>query len=211
MYCCTLATIYSVSIFAPTIISQLQPGQTPRHAQVLVVPIFATASVGSLTAAYASVKLQHRAGFAVFGYCLSIVGSSILVDQARYDTASRYAALFLMATGGYISLPMLWTMLASNVIGSYKIGFAVALEVGLGNLGGIASALVFQGKQAPEYSEGYRALIIMSCLAAGLVVVYTTLLFLENRARDAGMRDHRLLGADADQLGDRHPSFRFRY
>lgn len=106
-YCCTLVTIYSVSIFAPTIISQLQTNQTPRHVQALATPMFATASVGSLTAAYASNKLKHRAGLALFGYCLSMARSSILMNQAHYGTASRYAALFLMATGGYISLPML--------------------------------------------------------------------------------------------------------
>lgn len=102
-------------------------------------------------------------------------------------------------------------MLVNNVSGTYKIGIAVALEVGLGNLGGIASALVFQGKQAPLYTQGYHTILYMSITAACLVVVYAVGLWIENRARDAGKRDHRLSHPDIDNFGDDHPHFRYGY
>jgi hypothetical protein len=106
---------------------------------------------------------------------------------------------------------MLWTMLVNNVSGSYKTGFAVAMEVGLGNFGGIASALVFQGMQAPKYSEGYKTILAMSCVAAVLVVLYTLALWRENKARDAGKRDGRLMDPDVDSFGDDHPLFLYGY
>lgn len=211
MYCCTTVTVYSVSIFAPTIINQFREGQSPREVQALVIPIFSSALVACLAAAYASDKLKHRAGFALFGYCLAITGSVILMDQAWYNVHVKYAALFFLATGVYVSLPMVWTMLVNNVSGAYKIGFAVGLEVSLGNFGGIASALVFQGSQAPAYADGYKTLTVMSCVAASLVIFYSCFLYLENRARDAGKRDHRLSDDDVDNLGDDHPSFRYSY
>jgi hypothetical protein len=33
----------------------------------------------------------------------------------------------------------------------------------------------------------------------------------ENKKRDRGERDYRLVGEDADNLGDDHPHFRFTY
>ncbi|KAG8167310.1 hypothetical protein KVR01_002999 [Diaporthe batatas] len=150
--------LYSVAIFAPTIINQFEKGQSPQHVQALVIPILASALAACLSAAHASDKPKHRGGRGT-------------------AACARYAALFLMAAGVYVSLPMVWTMLVNNVSGAYKVGFAVGLEVGLGNFGGIASALVFQGSQAPGYADGYKTLAVMSCVAAFLVVLYTCLLY----------------------------------
>ena len=209
--CCTTVTVYSVAIFAPTIIKQFDPTSSARHVQALVIPIFVAATAGCLATAYASDKLKHRSSFALFGYLLIIIGAAILINQAHVSRNVKYGALYFLAVGGYISLPMLWTMLVNNVSGSYKIGYAIAMEVGLGNFGGIASALVFQGKQAPKFDTGYKTILGMSVAAAVLVIVYTLALWTENKARDAGKRDHRLSDPDIDNLGDDHPHFRYGY
>jgi hypothetical protein len=112
-----------------------------------VIPIFVAAAVGCLAAAYASDKLKHRCSFALFGHFLIIIGASILINQTHVSANVKYGSLYFMAVGGYISLPMLWTMLVNNVSGSYKTGYAIAMEVGLGNFGGIASALVFKANR----------------------------------------------------------------
>jgi len=147
MVCCTTVVAYSVAIFAPTIINQFQPHQSARHVQALVIPLFVVATVGCLGTAFASDKLRIRSVFAIFGYCLTLIGSIIMVKQHTASTNLKYGALFFMATGSYISLPMLWSMLVNNVSGSYKIGFAVALEVGIGNVGGICGWRIRRGMQ----------------------------------------------------------------
>jgi sugar phosphate permease len=211
MYCCTTVTVYSVAIFAPTIISQYAPDQSARHVQALFIPIFIAAAVGCLAAAYASDKLKHRSGFAIFGYLMTIAGFAIMTNQKHFSTHVKYGSLYLMATGAYISLPMLWTMLVNNISGSYKTGFAVAVELGIGNIGGIASALIFQQKQAPLYTLGWKTSLGMTCSAAGLVIIYTFMLWRENKARDAGKRDHRFSSPEIDNMGDDHPEFRYGY
>jgi len=211
MACCTTVTAYSVSIFAPTIISQFEPGKSPRHVQALAIPIWVAAMVGCLTTAYASDKLKHRSSFAFLGYIFTIIGASLLINQHHINTHTKYGALFFMAVGSYISLPMLWVMLMNNVSGSYKMACAVAIEVGLGNIGGIASALVFQGKQAPLYTLGYHTVLYMSVVAAALVVIYTVALWFENRIRNTGKRDYRLSEPDVNNAGDDHPYFRYVY
>jgi len=211
MACCTTVVAYSISIFAPTIINQFKPHQSPRHVQALVIPLFVTATVGCLAAAYASDKLRIRSIFAISGYCLTLTGTVIMVNQDDASTDLKYAALYFMATGAFIALPMLWTMLVNNVSGSYKIAFAVALEVGIGNIGGIISAWMFRGANRPRYIAGYRTLMGMTLGAICLVCGYTFALWFENKARRAGKRNHRLLFPDVDNLGDDHPEFRYGY
>lgn len=101
-------------------------------------------------------------------------------------------------------------MLANNVTGSYKIGSAVALEVG-GTWELLLRRRYSRESRRLRMLKGRVFLVIMDCVAVGIVVVYTAFLFLENRARDAGKRDHRLLAPDAYEPGDKHPHFRFRY
>jgi len=134
-----------------------------------------------------------------------------MINQNNLSVHIKYGALYFMAVGTYISLPLLWTMMVNNVSGSYKTGFAIALQVGIGNFGGIASALVFQGKQAPLYSAGYKTILWMTVAAMVLVVGYTAALFFENKARDAGKSDYRLADPDVDNLGDDHPHFRYGF
>ena len=134
-----------------------------------------------------------------------------MINQDHVSSNVSYGALYFLAVGSYISLPMLWTMLVNNISGSYKIGYAIAMEVGLGNVGGVASALVFQGSQAPKFDTGYKTILGMSCAAFALVVIYTAALVMENHARDAGKRDDRLSDPDVDNLGDDHPRFRYGY
>lgn len=106
---------------------------------------------------------------------------------------------------------MLWSMLVNNVSGTYKIGYTVALEVGIGGVGGIISAWVFRGANSPLYVEGYKTILSMSCVAIGLVFVYTSALWFENKARDEEKRDYRLTELDIDNLGDDHPESRYGY
>ncbi|KAF4635526.1 hypothetical protein G7Y89_g2567 [Cudoniella acicularis] len=113
--CCTTVTLYSVAIFAPTIISQFSANQSPRHVQALTIPIFVAASVGCLAAAYASDKTKHRSAFVLFGYSLTIVGAGILMNQEHFNVHVKYGALYFMEVGSFISLPMLWTMLVNNM------------------------------------------------------------------------------------------------
>lgn len=85
------------------------------------------------------------------------------------------------------------------------------MQVGLGNFGGLASALIFQGKMAPFFTTGYSTALGMTVLAAVLVAVYTGALWWENKQKADGKRDYKLTSEDKDSLGDEHPSFKFGY
>jgi len=83
--------------------------------------------------------------------------------------------------------------------------------IGLGNAGGLVSSNVFFQEESPYYQTGYGTSLALLILTSVAAVVFYVGLKRENAKRDAGERDHRLQLADADNLGDDHPSFRFSF
>jgi sugar phosphate permease len=181
------------------------------YVQALVIPIFIASAVATLLVSYASDKLRHRYAFAMLGWLLTLIGLVIMIEQRSVSTKAKYGALYLISIGGYISVPQLWTLLVNNTSGRYKVAFAIAIQMGLGNVGGIISASTFGGKQAPFYEVGYKVNLGLVCVAMALCTGYVGGLYLENKARDQGKRENRLRESDADNLGDDHPNFRYGY
>lgn len=95
--------------------------------------------------------------------------------------------------------------------GHYKRSVSSAVMIGFGNIGGIIASNIFITNEAPAYPVGYGVslgLIWMTALACtGLLLGLRA----ENKRRDRGERDWRLTSAEADNLGDDHPHFRFTY
>lgn len=213
IYIGTCATTYSVNLFGPTFVQTLYPHSSPRHIQILVVPILLASAVGALTTAYLSDRLRHRFAFAQSGYLLSAIGFVILLVQRDVDKGVRYLALYFVEVGSYISLPLLWSIMANNVSGKYKIAIATGLQIGLGGTGGIITSLIFPATEAPLYKKGFAVCLGLLMMAAVLLVVFVVGLAVENRKRIRGGRDYRLglPGEEVGNLGDDHPGFRFVY
>lgn len=204
-------TSASVGIFTPTIVSGISAHQDPRHVQVLCIPVFIAAAASSLAASFLSDHFKHRTGFALFGYVMIIPGAIILLNEDHVNAHTRYGAVYLLACGIYIALPIILTILPNNVSGTYKTGIAIAIQTSIGNLGGLASTLCFASTKAPSFVLGYTTIVWMTCCAAFLLIIYALFLWTENRARAAGKRDYLLEREDVDTLGDMHPSFRYTY
>ncbi|GKU22910.1 unnamed protein product, partial [Fusarium langsethiae] len=143
----------------------------------------------------------------------STIGYVILLNMMSVNVGVRYFSLFCIVGGGYIAQPIVLVWLSNNMSGHYKVGVASAMQVGIGNSGGIIASNMFITSQAPTYHLGFG-------LGLGLVwlCVLSSLIFLfyirrENRLRDEGKRDDRynLPDDEKNNLGDDHPSFRFTF
>ncbi|KAL2355839.1 major facilitator superfamily domain-containing protein [Cryomyces antarcticus] len=214
VYIGTCNSTYSINLFAPTIVQQLNPNFSPRHVQALVIPIFAVSALAALLSALGSDKLRHRYGFAMGGYLISGIGFVVLLAQHHVAVGVRYMALYFVSAGSYVTLPLLWTLLANNVAGQYKVSIAAALQIGLGNSGGIIASLIYTKQQAPFYSTGYDVSFALLLFSALLLTLFVLGLRWENEKRNAGGRDYRITDLPAEEvenLGDDHPDFRFVY
>ncbi|RYP53002.1 hypothetical protein DL768_001940 [Monosporascus sp. mg162] len=104
-------TGYSTTFFMPTILKEF--GWTAKSAQVHTIPVYAVCAVGMLAAAWASDRVRHRYGFVMVGVVISTFGYGVLLSQsaspqlsAYPSSEAKYAAVFLAALGGYISMPL---------------------------------------------------------------------------------------------------------
>lgn len=211
MYLGIVTTSYSGAFFTPTILKQM--GWTSIHAQVMSIPIFIVATVLALTAALLSDYLKHRFTFIIAGCLVATVGYAILLSMESVPVGARYFAVFAIVGGGYIAQPITLGWLSNNLAGHYKRGAGAALQVGVGNIGGIIASNIYLEGQAPTYHLGFGlglALVWFCVLAA---VVFLLYIMRENKLRNAGKRDDRynLPEEERNNMGDDYPAFRFTY
>ncbi|KAL8944090.1 MAG: hypothetical protein Q9216_000681 [Gyalolechia sp. 2 TL-2023] len=202
---------YGTSFFTPTILQQL--GWTSIKAQVYSIPIYAVSAMAAVATAFLSDRLRHRYLFCMIGICVNSAGYIILLAQNGLPVVVRYIAVYLITIGGYISQPLTLVWLNNNLGGHYKKGIGAALQIGLGNLGGVVASNIYIPSQAPTFPVGFGTSLALEWLTAIGCTVFLIGLILENRKRRRGERDDRynLSKAEQDNLGDDHPTFRFVY
>lgn len=211
MYFGIVNTGYATSFFTPTILKQL--GWTSIRAQVMSIPIYIVATVIALATAFASDKLRHRFAFTLAGCTIATVGYVILICQKSVPVGARYFALYAITGGGYMTQPILMGWLSNNMAGHYKQSIAAAMQIGLGNCGGLVASNVFFDEEAPLYPTGFGVSLGMVWICGVSCVVFFAWLWRENREREQGKRDYRYQWPTEElgNLGDDHPGFRFTY
>ncbi len=216
IYICVTTTGYATNFFIPTILKEF--GWTSASAQIHTIPVYAVGTVVTLFCAWWSDRIQHRYAFTIGGITLAVIGYIILLCQGHagekhnpIPVGVRYMSIFFITSGNYIAQPLAVVWLANNMGGHYKRSFGAALQIGVGNVGGIIGSNIFLSNQAPYYKTGYGT--GMGLLVAGAVFcsIFYFGMMRENKIRDAGGRDDRLLLPEAElkNLGDDHPSFRY--
>ncbi len=209
-------TGYATNFFIPTILNQF--GWVASSAQIHTIPVYVVGAVLTLFCAWWSDRIQHRYAFTMGGLTLAVVGYIILLCQGPLKgpnkgipVGARYMAIFFVVSGNYICQPLAIVWLANNMSGHYKRSFAAALQIGIGNVGGIIGSNIFLSQEAPYYKTGYGTGMGMLLFGMLLCTVFFFGVRYENKLRDQGKRDDRLLlpREEVCNLGDDHPRFRF--
>ncbi|KAI4161153.1 MAG: hypothetical protein L6R39_000113 [Caloplaca ligustica] len=211
MYLGCAANGYAGAFFTPTILKQL--GWTSTKAQLYTIPIYALSAAVAVGTAFLSDRFRHRYAFCMLGVVVNSAGYAILLVQKHVPVNVRYVALYFTTVGGYITQPLALVWMNNNLGGHYKRGIGAAMQIGLGNLGGIVASNIYITSQAPTFPVGFGTTLALSWLTALGCTAFVLGLRWENKRRERGGRDYRynLPKAEQDNLGDDHPSFRFVY
>lgn len=115
----------------------------------------------------------------------------------------KYAGTFLLASGVYPNIPGVtvvsctltavissltdtflhqWT--GNNIGGSTKRSVGMAMQVGVGNLGGVLSAYMYLPRDSPRYRKGHTGLVVLELGGCVLAVLMSGYLRWENGRRD---------------------------
>ncbi|KAK4173469.1 putative MFS transporter [Triangularia setosa] len=201
--------LYSISLFLPTIISNLSftdPSQIIKN-QLLSVPPYAVAAFVTIAVGVFSDRYRKRGIYNMGLSCLGVFGFILLA--ASSNPIVQYLGSFFGTVGVYASIPLTIAWVANNTDGTYKRGIVLGLVIGWGNLNGLVSCNLWFG--APRFLAGHITVIgyLVICLGLGSYML-RRYLFFQNLDREQGVLDYRLTGLteeEIEDLGDANPEF----
>ncbi|KAJ5585291.1 high-affinity nicotinic acid transporter [Penicillium hispanicum] len=202
-----LGPIYGISLFLPTIIKDL--GYQSTQAQLLTIPVYVAGAIVALLSAYLSDRMGKRSSFLLCLLTVAIVGYiMMLCGAAKDEPGVVYAGVFVTVAGLYSAFPGNIAWISNNVAGDYKKSVALAIHVGCGNLGGAITSNIYRSQDSPKFILGHS--VSLALVAVAFIAVTTLRLGyrLENKRRER-LNEGDSQKEDAEDLGDKAPSFRY--
>ncbi|EAQ91529.1 hypothetical protein CHGG_03464 [Chaetomium globosum CBS 148.51] len=211
VYWGVVCPLYGISLFLPTIIRHL--GYQSSEAQLMTVPIYITAAILAVVAADFSDRVGKRSPFIVGFLLVMAVGFSMCIaTDPKEQPRVVYAGVFVAACAIYPAFPGVIAWLSNNLSGSLKRSVGMAVQIGVGNLGGAMASNFYRARDAPRYRLGHG--LELGFIGAGvvasliLVVGYTT----ENKKRARRIEEGALDSYTPQELsekGDRAVTYRY--
>ncbi|GAA5959743.1 hypothetical protein JCM8115_004847 [Rhodotorula mucilaginosa] len=199
-------TLYSLSLFLPTIIAQL--GYASWRAQLMTVPVYAAAFACIMLSAWISHRVRQRGSIIVAAGAVAIVGYIVLLTT--HTAGARYAGAFIAVAGIYSANGLLLSWPSENVSPQTKRAVSSGMQIFIGDVGAIVGVLVFRPSLAHDF---YRIPQGISILYTGLGMVLAAVLSITmaranrngNAARAAAKER-----AGVPAIGDRAREYRFQ-
>ena len=146
----------------------------------------------------------------IVGFALVI---GLTVNPSLYAIPGlRYMALFLAVTVVSPSRPLLLRWMMSNSTPGAERAVATAMCVSVGTTSAYIASWTYTFKDTPKYLVGHSTNLVFAMLTVASCGFYWLYCASENKRRDRGERDHRLVGlslAEQQALGHLHPAFRY--
>ena len=158
--------LYGISLFLPTIINNL--GYVSSTAQLMTVPIYIVAAILAVIVAYISDRVGKRSPFILGFLLMMIVGFSMCISTSNPRVV--YAGVFIAACAIYPAFPGVISWLCNNLAGSYKRSAGMAIQIGVGNLGGVSPASLL-----------YKVVLVLLVVVDFLSSVLTRISWLSHR------------------------------
>lgn len=155
-----MAPAYGITFFLPTILNDF--GYSVPISQLLTVPIFVIATIIMIVVAHFSDTMKMRSSFIIAMECVGLVGYIIQITNASAGT--KYFGTYLAVIGLYAGVPCVVGWLANNLHGKYKRAVGMAIQVGMGNLGGIIASYIFRVQDEPRFILGFAVAIGFMCI-----------------------------------------------
>ncbi|KAK2775875.1 transmembrane transporter [Colletotrichum kahawae] len=165
LYCFTTTTAYSVSIFSPSFVKAFHPELSAADIQAQIVPIFVVAAVACLVTAFAADRLNHRSAFGLVGFVFTIIGYAVLRKSQHESSSVTMMALYFIAFGTFITLPMIWILTIQNLQTPFQRAIGSGFVVGVGNTSSYISAWIFKTSDGPYYERGMTISMILVIIA----------------------------------------------
>ncbi|KAF7188316.1 MFS-type transporter cnsO [Pseudocercospora fuligena] len=206
---------YGLKFTMPSITKSM--GYTSSQAQLMTIPPYVAGAISAIVLSKLSDHFQWRAIFIFGQMSVALVGFCILLPLAP-NIASQigpcYFAVMLICIGQYPTNPAGSAWISSNLAGDTKRAMGIALNICLGNSGGIVGSYIFLDNEAPGYPTGFGIGLGFAAATLVCVVCLEFSYWRINKSREKLDEDEVRREYNDEQLarlGDKSPLFRYKY
>ncbi|KAL6830172.1 major facilitator superfamily domain-containing protein [Trichoderma camerunense] len=210
VYWSIVCPLYGISLFLPTIIKSLH--YTSSTAQLMTVPIYVVAAILAVISAYFSDRVGKRSPFIIGFLLMMIIGFSMCIASSNPHVV--YGGIFIVACAIYPAFPGVITWLCNNLSGSYKRSAGMAIQIGVGNLGGAMASNFYRQADGPRFILGHGLELGFICIGivASCILIFSY--YTVNKRREQKLADGEAANFTPEELsalGDRAITFRYMF
>ncbi|BGP57171.1 hypothetical protein JCM8202v2_004811 [Rhodotorula sphaerocarpa] len=206
-YLGVVVPLYAISLISPTLINSFGKFTRPQ-VQLMTVPYYAVACVFVVVTSILADRQKTRYRWMMIDLLLCTVGLIINLTPAPYGV--KYMGIFLIAMGSYGGLPTCVTWCSNNLSGQGKRAFGSAFQIGIGNLGALASSNVYRKQDSPHYYLGHGVILAFNIVGIIAAPVYAHLLKRANQRKLVEQQEGpELTVEEIHDLGDKAPHFMY--
>lgn len=211
IYLAVSTASYSVSILLPKEMVTL--GFDQEAIKLASIPVYVGASIISVLLAIVSDKVTARSPALILSFAMIIAGFVVVLISEQYNTKGSvaYSGLFLAYIGVQTAQPGAIAWLCNNTMCQAKRVFAISIQIGCGNLGGIVATYLYIN--GPMSTTAIHVIIIFMSVGGLLLVILLVFIYSKvNRQRGdycelTGCEP--LTNAELAFVGDKNPFFRY--
>ncbi|GAA5913374.1 hypothetical protein JCM8208_004745 [Rhodotorula glutinis] len=189
-YLGVVVPLYAISLISPTLVAGLG-NYTRAQTQLLTVPYYVVAFLFVMAVSLLSDRFKTRFPFLMIELTLCVIGLVINISPA--PSGVKYFGIYLIAMGAYGGLPTSVTWLSNNLSGQTKRAVGSAAQIGLGNLGALASSNVYRKQDKPHYYLGHGVVLGFVMLGYICGPLYAVMLKRENKRKTEWLEQQAML------------------
>lgn len=205
---------YGLKFTMPSITQSM--GFESSQAQLLTIPPYVCGAISAVVLSKLSDRFQWRFIFIFCQMATVLLGFCILrplASNIENQIAACYIGVILICVGQYPTNPAGSAWISSNLAPDAKRAMGIALNICLGNSGGIMGSYIFLDSEEPGYPTGFTIGLCFAATAMASSAILELSYKRENSKRDA-MNEAEVREKYTDQqlavLGDKSPLFRYK-
>lgn len=211
IYFCIAVTKYGVNILLPQILDSMHLAE--EGIRLVSIPVFVSSSIFSVMVAIASDKIAARSPALVLSFAMIVAGFVIVIISEVHDARGSvaYSGVFLASIGVHTAMPASVTWLSNNTMFQAKRLFALALQLGCGELGGVVATYIYINSPASK-PFGHGLMVLFAVCGLGLVILLAWIYSTVNQQRAAicvSGNMERQPNIDLALIGDKNIFFRY--
>lgn len=196
-YAGCVGPLYAFSLFTPSIVKALNPQYTANVANLISIPVYIVACLFTVVVGFCADTTSRKTLYSIALSTMGVIGYVILIaNDPKTKPGVSYFGVYLAALGIYPMISNTIAIVAGNSEGAYVRSVVTGVVISFGNINGAVSSNIYPKNTGPRFIMGHSVVLVYIVIGIISNTIFYFGLQYENRQRDAGKRDERILADD---------------